>query len=282
VALRSDVEKRPFLDERRQVEHISEGWALMAYLSGAVALVAPPTVVFSAPIGVVCACFAYVFKKRKADCDAIIDDPPRSDFRTASRAQRDWFEPRRLEGLLSEAQISLCERMAEGDGLLRAAVRADERAQGAYLAGDLNAADWQGLASDQFLDAFASLQPETATQADHVFSEIVRDPDWTAMRAARLPRRRVPARRLDELLDPVALRALASARLTTRALRDIKLPARAPTRPFGAVVAELTAYRNELPARAERLRSQPRPAPLERLAQYGSPESPRSTRPDDA
>ena len=266
MGLRSDLEKRPFLDERRQVEHVSEGWALMAYLSGAVAVLAPPTTVFAAPIGVVCASFAYVFKKRRANCDAIIDDPPRTDFQTATRAQRDWFDPRRLEGLLSQAQIRLCERMAEGDGLLRAAVRADERAQGAYLASRLDYAQSQGLASDEFLEFFASVQRETADETARVLGEIASDPSWAAARSAQLPQRRLPARTLDEVLAPRVLQALAEARLSPRALRDVRLPSSAPGRPFRTLISDLTVYRDELPRRAQRLRSESRRPPLERLA----------------
>lgn len=62
MPLRTPEEKRPFLQERRQVEEVAEGWILMAYANGASAVLVPATVAFTVPIGVLCAVFAFAFK----------------------------------------------------------------------------------------------------------------------------------------------------------------------------------------------------------------------------
>ena len=83
MALRSPEEKRPFLRERQQVDEVAEGWTFMAAASGGAAVLFPGVAPIAVPVGVLCAAFAYAFKKRKAAYDALIDDPPRPDFMCA-------------------------------------------------------------------------------------------------------------------------------------------------------------------------------------------------------
>lgn len=55
----------------------------------------PAVAAGTVPLGIVCGVFAYSFKRRKAACDEVIDDPPRSDYTISTRPQRDWFDPER-------------------------------------------------------------------------------------------------------------------------------------------------------------------------------------------
>lgn len=274
MGLRSAEEKQPFLEERRQVEGVAEGWTFGAYLSGGVAVLAPPTAFFAVPLGVMCAAFAYAFKKRKAACDAIIDDPPRPDFDVDTRRQRGWFDPRRLEPPLSAAQIRLLDHLAEGDALLRAAVRADERAQGAYRESRLDRAETQARASDAFVDAYVSLQPETAELSEQVRDEVRLDPRWRSVRDAQPADVRPRARTLGEALSSGMVLNLAESGISLAALQEIQLQ---PTRaewsrdPVLVIDVELSEYAAAQGARAERMTQlRERRRPLERLAEKNS------------
>ena len=162
MALRTPEEKRPILRERQQVDEVAEGWTFVAFASGGAAVLFPGTAPISVPVGVVCAAFAYAFKKRRAACDAVIDDPARFDFHVRTRAQRAWFDPERLAHLMTPAQVRFAELLVYGDALLRAAVRADERAQGALMNGRLDLGSGRGRMSDAFFDEFVNMQSETA------------------------------------------------------------------------------------------------------------------------
>lgn len=164
------------LAERASAETIAEGWRMAGdwttFGTVAAAGLLPALAVAGAAWLAVCGSMAYVFTKRKAACDAIIDDPPRDDFHIASRPQRTWFDPQRLQGTLTPAEIHLAELLSQGDALLRAAVRADERAQGAYRRRRQNDVARQSELSDEFFDGFINLQPATATAVDEVTIEI--------------------------------------------------------------------------------------------------------------
>src|SRR4051794_30384122 len=91
---------------------------------------------------------------------------------SATRPQRVWFDPNRVGDVLTPSQIRFADLVIDGDALLRAAVRADERAQGAFHRGRFDLVDRQGNYSDRFFDAFIDLQPETARLAEAVADEI--------------------------------------------------------------------------------------------------------------
>lgn len=189
----------------------------MAAVSGGVAVLAAGTAPFTVPVGLVAAVFAYSFRKRKAACDAIIDDPPRQDFHAATRPQRGWFKPEALAGQLTEVQIELARELAEGDALLRAAVRADERAQGAVIAGRFDLAEWQASLSDRFFDEFVARQPRAAYLAVEVSDEVRVEPAYRA-----LPPVPDSPRSVFESLDPNARTRLEEAGVSTNALREMR------------------------------------------------------------
>jgi hypothetical protein len=171
------------------------------------------------PVGLVAVVFAYSFRKRKAACDAVIDDPPRRDYRVATRPQRGWFKPESLAGQLTEVHITLARSLAEGDALLRATVRADERAQGAFRDGHMDLAEWQGGLSDSFFDEYISTQFAVADLAAAVSSEILAEPDFRSVRPTS--RRLGLESPLSELLT-LAIRArLSEAGVSTIALREM-------------------------------------------------------------
>jgi hypothetical protein len=114
MGLRSDEEKRPFLQERRQVDGLAGLWALIGSALGGSAMLDPAVAAGTVPLGIVCGVFAYSFKRRKAACDEVIDDPPRNDYTISTRPQRDWFDPERLDDVLNPVQVRLCKLLAEG------------------------------------------------------------------------------------------------------------------------------------------------------------------------
>jgi hypothetical protein len=217
MPLRPPEEKQPFLDERLQAEQVAEGWTLMAAFSGGLAVLLAGTAPVTVPVGLIAAVFAYSFRKRKAACDAVIDDPPRYDYQVNTRPQRGWFKPEALTGRLTEAQIALASELAEGDALLRAAVRADERAQGAYLDGRLDLADWQANMSDAFFDAFVTRQPIAADLAAVVSEEVRAEPAFRAVRP--IPG---PERSLSQVLDPNVRESLLEAGVSATALGEMR------------------------------------------------------------
>lgn len=83
----------------------------------------------------------------------MIDDPPRLDYVRQTRPQRSWFDPEVLSSRLTPSQLQLAMHLAQGDALLRAAVRADECAQGARLHGNVDTAVRQASLSDSFFDS---------------------------------------------------------------------------------------------------------------------------------
>jgi hypothetical protein len=172
VGLRSDEEKHPFLQERKQVDGLAWLWALIGSSLESSAMLDPALTAAVVPLGIMCGAFAYNFKRRKAACDAVIDDPPRNDYTTSTRPQRDWFDPERLDEILSPVQVHLCRLLGEGDADLRASVRADERSQGAYAAKNDEYSYRHAVSSDAFMDAFVLMQQNTVTFVDELRDEL--------------------------------------------------------------------------------------------------------------
>jgi hypothetical protein len=288
MGLRSEEEKRPFLQERRQVDGLAGLWALLGSACGGSAVLAPALAAGAVPLGIVCGVFAYSFKRRKAACDEVIDDPPRSDYTISTHPQRDWFNPERLDNVLNPVQVRLCKLLAEGDANLRAAVRADERAQGAYAAENEEYSYRQAITSDAFMDAFVLVQKETGPFVEEMRQELCADPRWATLSegagsglshflARDLPVEQlsdlVPASELAEpavslarTLPPEALTALRAASMSATVLRSIDIPRRDQD-PIASLNSELRDYAKSQREHTERLHlaGQSRRAPLERL-----------------
>jgi hypothetical protein len=288
MGLRSDEEKRPFLQERRQVDGLAGLWALIGSALGGSAMLDPAVAAGTVPLGIVCGVFAYSFKRRKAACDEVIDDPPRSDYTISTRPQRDWFDPERLDDVLNPVQVRLCKLLAEGDANLRAAVRADERAQGAYAAENEEYSYRQAVTSDAFMDAFVLVQKETGPFVDEMRKELEADPRWATISAGAgrglshsldrsLPVERqsdmVPVGELAEpsvslarTLPPEALTSLRAAGISATVLRSIDIPRRDHD-PIAELNSALGDYANSQRAHTERLylAEQRRRDPLDRL-----------------
>jgi hypothetical protein len=298
MGLRSDEEKRPLLRERRQADDLVGRWALVGSACGGAAVLDPALAAGAVPLGILCGVFAYRFNCRKAACDEVIDDPPRSDYTTFTRRQRDWFDPERLDAILSPVQVRLCKLLGEGDADLRAAVRADERAQGAFAAQNSEYSHLQGAASDKFIDAFVVIQDETGRLVEEVRQELRQElrlyPGWSAVSAARrpgggrflahelrverssalppadLPGLAEPARvGLARALPPEAVTALQAAGISSTALGSIDVPRdeEDPNESIVQLSSGLMRYAKAQRGRAQRLSRtrQSRPSPLERL-----------------
>ncbi len=247
----------------------------------------PAVAAGTVPLGIVCGVFAYSFKRRKAACDEVIDDPPRSDYTISTRPQRDWFDPERLDDVLNPVQVRLCKLLAEGDANLRAAVRADERAQGAYAAENEEYSYRQAVTSDAFMDAFVLVQKETAPFVYEMRQELDADPRWATIStgagrdlshflARSLPVERqsdmVPAGELAEptvslarTLPPEALTALRAAGISATVLRSIDVPR--GDDPLAELNSALGDYAKSQRVHTERLylAGQHRRDPLDRL-----------------
>ncbi len=184
--------------------------------------------------------------------------------------------------------MRLCKLLAEGDANLRAVVRADERAQGAYAAENEEYSYRQAVTSDAFMDAFVLVQKETGPFVDEMREELDADPRWATIsagagrglshfldRSLSVERQSdiVPVGELAEpsvslarTLPPEALTSLRAAGISASVLRSIDIPRRDHD-PITELNSALGDYANSQRAHTERLylAGQRRRDPLDRL-----------------
>lgn len=145
-------EKPPLLDERQSLRNAQAAWAVPL-------LVAPPAVGLLATAGlalVPLTAFAVIIatlKRQENAIDRALDDPPRRDFTTRTRARSRRYLPGQLgtsdAAIATDAAAVATLRVA---AYLEAMVRADERSLGAHLAGEEGVAEERAREARDFLE----------------------------------------------------------------------------------------------------------------------------------
>jgi hypothetical protein len=136
-----DDEKRPLLLERKKAQAAKGMWAAIGGLTviyhGAISHltgVPPDLTVSPAALGVV---MVAVVQRQEDGVNQILDDPPRDDYLTPTKAKSRRYVIGRLGvGDLALAVDNAALAILHYTAYLEATVRADERGQGARLAGD--------------------------------------------------------------------------------------------------------------------------------------------------
>lgn len=130
-----DDAKPALLDDLRDIGRKQALWTLLGggtaittALLGAAA-VAP---VLGGP-ALVC---VYVLQLNKLDVERVLNDPPRPDYDTSVRARRRRFDRSFMQTPIEQATADFAESLLLMSAYLEAAVRADERGQGALRVGD--------------------------------------------------------------------------------------------------------------------------------------------------
>lgn len=183
-------EKRPLLDERQSLRDAQASWAV-AFVVG------PPAVGLLATAGlalVPLTAFAVIIatlKRQENAIDRALDDPPRSDFTVRTRARSRRYLPGQLG--TSEAAIATditaiaTLRVA---AYLEAMVRADERSQGARLAGDESVAEERTQEAMDLLErarAAEALKAERLKWLGGVWAELGARPEFATQQAEPNP-----------------------------------------------------------------------------------------------
>jgi TPR repeat protein len=145
-------EEPGLLDEQASLETAGVTWkGTMAALGGLAQMGIPPFIT-GPPLIVAAICWTVVERKRIA-VKRLLADPPRLDFETETRARRRRYVAgalgdNRLAVATDEAAIATLRAAA----YFEAAVRADERSQGAALEGRAQLAEWQLSQSRRLLE----------------------------------------------------------------------------------------------------------------------------------
>jgi hypothetical protein len=200
-ALREEDEPA-LLDEQQALKVAQSSWlGVMGVLSGLSTTVDPQ--LLALPIGVGSVAIA-VLKRKQYAVERVLADPPRHDYTTETRARRRRYVPGafgedRLGLAIDQAAIATLRATAYMD----AAVRADERSQGARGDGADERAEWQLSQAHWLMDNAKARSAEMASALD------VLSMAWTAHAAdSRLgevlvpdvaPGRELPSRAHDTL-----------------------------------------------------------------------------------
>lgn len=165
--------------ERLSLDKTQNGWLYISALCAASIAVTPA---FLGGI-VVAGGMALRFYNRRAEYDHALNDPPRRDYETATRARRRRFDPQPLgRSALARAAGDLGVRMTYGDAYLSAVVRADERWLGARSAGDFYTAELHWREAREYATDFAHAQAITREAIEEVAAQIETDPTMAMVR----------------------------------------------------------------------------------------------------
>jgi hypothetical protein len=134
-------DRSALLDEQYELKDAQARWGMVAVaLSTAGTLIKPA--LFAAPIGVAGIAIG-ALKRKEYALDRALADPPRFDFETGTRAKRRRYVPGSLgSDRLSVSADNAAIATLRASAYLEAAVRADERAQGARLRDRDDLASW--------------------------------------------------------------------------------------------------------------------------------------------
>lgn len=162
----SDDEKPALLDERLSLRNAQAGWgAAFVVSTGSVAAILTPLLAIAPTT--LCAVVIAILKRQENSVDRALDDPPRQDFSTETRARSRRYVPGRLgPSQLAMATDAAAIATLRVTAYLDAMVRADERAQGAQLAGDLNAAQHREWEARRFLERARAAEALKAIRFD--------------------------------------------------------------------------------------------------------------------
>ncbi len=129
-----DDARPALLDEVRAIGRTQALWTLLGGGIGGitVALGAAAAAPFLGGPALLC---VYVLQLNKLDVERVLNDPPRPDFDTPVRARPRRFDRSFMQSPLERATADFAESLLLMSAYLEAAVRADERGQGALLAG---------------------------------------------------------------------------------------------------------------------------------------------------
>jgi hypothetical protein len=128
-------EKPALLQERMEIQNCQADWLGVIAATSAMAAVINPLLATLPPA--LASVFVISLKRQENGIARVLDDPPRQDYTTETRAR----SRRYLTGQFGDSDLAIATDAAVISTLrvtayLEAAVRADERAQGAELAGD--------------------------------------------------------------------------------------------------------------------------------------------------
>lgn len=134
MSLTRNDEKPRLRDERYQVQVAQAGWIPVIAITSAAAGVIDPHLIAVPPA--LASVFVYSLKRQESAIENILDDPPRDDFATRTQAHsRRYITGRLGDSELASVTDTTVAATLKVTAYLEAAVRADERAQGAERAG---------------------------------------------------------------------------------------------------------------------------------------------------
>lgn len=190
-------EEPGLLDEQASLKTSGITWkGTMAALGGLGQMGVPPFVI-GPPLVVGAICWTVVERKRIA-VERLLADPPRLDFETGTRARRRRY----VAGTLGDDRLAVATDEAaiatlRAAAYFEAAVRADERSQGAALEGQAGLAEWQLGLSRRLLELGQMWSGEMAV-ALNAFAQswaayaVESELDTLALPEADLPPRELP------------------------------------------------------------------------------------------
>lgn len=149
-ALREE-DKPALLDEQRALKDAQATWGgTIGVLS--IGLAFNPLIV-ALPLAVGAISITVLRRKQNA-VERILADPPRFDYETSTRARRRRYIPGALgDHRLADATDQAALATLRAAAYLEASVRADERSQGARIAGRANLVNWHLEEAHQLLEA---------------------------------------------------------------------------------------------------------------------------------
>lgn len=162
-------EKPPLLDERQSIQNAKAAWVGVGGLGGSVALIAAiPAGLVVAPIALA-TILVVVLQRQENGVNRLLDDPPRLDFTTPTKAR----SRRYVAGQLGESDLAIATDQAalatlRVNAYAEALVRADERAQGARNAGDEQSAGEREREAFQFLERMRAASLDQAEILDEL------------------------------------------------------------------------------------------------------------------
>jgi hypothetical protein len=216
-------EKPALLDEREEVRNCQADWNVVVLATAAMVAVVNPVLIPLAPA--LASVFVVGLKRQENAIDRILDDPPRFEYATETRARSRRYHVGQFgDSDLAVATDAAVVATLRVTAYLEASVRADERAQGAQISGDPDSARLRSEEAIIFRERARAADADRAIWLDALSLTWA---DWATESGAAAAAPQVPQQ--TDMRDEITSAAAIAGMVTS----DLNLAPASPVRPEG-------------------------------------------------